>query len=91
MEVDWKKFWKKFWSFTKKAEAEESALANLVALVLFFGGSGLAIYGALSQTGWTFYTGLIGAIIGLIVSKINTGLARCKVLLEEDDKNHPQG
>jgi len=90
METNWKEFWKKCWDFTKKVEAEESAVADIITFLLFFGGSCFMIYGFIIGTAWAFGIGLLGMILATAISRINTALARCKAA-EKEDKNHPCG
>lgn len=90
MEIDWKEFWGNYQKFTKKAEAEESTAATVVAFLFYFAGCGLLLYCFITPAAWTFITGLLSLIIGGIIFRINTALARCKAA-EEETKNHPNG
>lgn len=85
MEVNWKEFWKNYWSFTKKVEAEESAVADIITFLLFFSGSCFVIYGFVVGIAWAFGTGLLGLVIGAAIFRLNTALARCKVAEKMDN------
>ena len=90
MENNWSRFWKSYLRFIKKAETKESTAATLAAFLFYFAGCGLLLYCFVAPAAWTFITGLLSLIIGGIIFRINTALARCKVD-EEENKNHPDG
>lgn len=86
--LNWKKFWQDFWRFNTIAEAEESAVADIIALLFYLAGGGLLAHWFVNDATWALFIGLLSLLIGAIIFKVNYALARCKVA-EEEDKNHP--